>query len=204
MPLNLHEAAGLLVIGAVGVRPCLTALVLMVVSFLWAGTEASPVDAGSSTQKNRYIRPFNRAYPQGTGQPKSDAQPAADRMPEGTGDSVAAGQQIFGASDWAKTGVWGLPSAFLVTFCAYKKLPGSGPGRPGSHVQKRSFCGTVFPARPAAGASALWGRSPRFVPPERQKNRKARSPNCAPSCFLHIILSAGPPPGPSGRPSGRG
>ena len=35
-------------------------------------------------------------------------------------------------SDWTKTGVQGLPGAFLVTFCAYKKSPGSGPGRPGS------------------------------------------------------------------------
>ena len=34
-------------------------------------------------------------------------------------------------SDWAKKGS-GSPGAFLVTFCAYKKLPGSGPGRPES------------------------------------------------------------------------
>ena len=31
-----------------------------------------------------------------------------------------------------KEGVRGLPGAFLVTFCAYKKLPGSGAGSPGS------------------------------------------------------------------------
>ena len=32
LPLNFYEASGLLVIGAVGVRPCLPALGLMVVS----------------------------------------------------------------------------------------------------------------------------------------------------------------------------
>ena len=34
-------------------------------------------------------------------------------------------------TNWANKGVQGLPGAFLVTFCAYKKLPGSGLGRPG-------------------------------------------------------------------------
>ena len=34
-------------------------------------------------------------------------------------------------TNWANKGVQGLPGAFFVTFCAYKKLPGSGLGKPG-------------------------------------------------------------------------
>ena len=61
LPLNFYEASGLLVIGAVGVRPCLPALVLMVVSLLRTGACASPIDVGSSTQNPRFASPFNRA-----------------------------------------------------------------------------------------------------------------------------------------------
>ena len=92
MPLNLHEAAGLLVTSAVIDRHCLTALVLMVVS-CFVDESLCGFDRGRQfdTMKNRFIYPFKRAYPQGTGQPKLDKKPAGDRMPEGTGDSVATG-----------------------------------------------------------------------------------------------------------------
>ena len=71
-------------------------------------------------------------------------------------------------SDWEKTGVWGLPGAFLVTFCAYKKLPGSGPGRPGNRSPKR-----LTSDMPPGPGRPRKNRAPGPQPRQKQKERSA-------------------------------
>ena len=64
-------------------------------------------------------------------------------------------------TNWANKGVQGLPGAFLVTFCAYKKLPGSGLGRPGRPraasdlFGSTQVCGRKVDAA-AGGREAAW------------------------------------------------
>ena len=73
LPLNFCGASGLLVIGAVVDRPCLTALGMMDVSVYATIDKSTPL-----TER----------------QPKLDKQPAADQMSGGISDSVAAQYQV--------------------------------------------------------------------------------------------------------------
>ena len=67
-------------------------------------------------------------------------------------------------TDWASKGVQGLLGAFLVTFCAYKKLPGSGLGRPGRPRAASDLFGSTQVCGRKVNAAA--GGKNSFVPGE--------------------------------------
>ena len=115
-PLNHLFASGVLVIGAVGISLRLTALGLIGVSC--------------------HAKQKNGSTPLTGRQPKPEAQPATDQMPKSR-NSVAAQYLLCWRPIGQKRGSSPKGAgAFLVTFCAYKKSPGSGAGSPGSHVPK--------------------------------------------------------------------
>ena len=109
-PLKYHKAFGLLVIGAVGDQPCLTALGLIGISCCVKQTD------GSIPLRGR--------------QPKSDEKPATDQMPKSR-NSVAA-QWNFAcvrldkSGDPARRGL----ACFWVLFARAKSTPGRGGGAP--------------------------------------------------------------------------
>ena len=93
-------------------------------------------------------------------QPKPDAQPGGDQMPKSR-SSVAAQYQIR-YRPIGQTKGSGSPGAFLVTFCAYKKSPGSGAGSPGSQSPKRP---TSEPPGFGAGEAPTASTEVRGAPP---------------------------------------
>ena len=128
--------------------------------FLLSKTHVLPKETGNSSQKKDLSVPLTGR------QPKPDKQPAADQMPEGPASSVATGYQIRWVPVRQITGVRGLPGAFLVTFCAYKKLPGSGPGRPGKwRAASGSFGIPRVPgAEPPSESTGRGGEAPKPTP----------------------------------------
>lgn len=97
-----------------------------------------------------------------------DTQPAADWMPEGICLFSGTCLPSLGASDWTKKGGLGSPQRFLVPFCAYKKVPGSGAGSPGIQTPKRLASKareqekTLRRRQPAKERNRLWIPLPPF------------------------------------------
>ena len=124
MPLNLHKAAGLLVIGTVRHGLRLTALVLRGVSiFCWRGSAQFLKGQAARHRKSDLLLPSRGR------QAKSDKIPAADQMPKGHGNSVAAQYQLQ-CRPIRQIGVRGVPGALLGTFSALEKYPARGCGNP--------------------------------------------------------------------------
>ena len=128
--------------------------------FLLSKTHVLPKETGNSSQKKDLSVPLTGR------QPKPDKMPAADQISEGFSDSVAAQHQIRYRPIGQITGVRGLPGAFLVTFCAYKKLPGSGPGRPGKWRAASGPFGIprVPGAEPPSESTGRGGEAPKPTP----------------------------------------
>ena len=124
--------------------------------------------------------------PPGTGQPKLDEIPGRDQIPEGFSYSVAPHYLSLIKTDWTKD------SKTLVLECVWyflheQKVPwGTGPGRPrkaevwgrggpGATCRNAVLQRNCAPARPATGASALWGRAaPGKLSPEASRLQPIR------------------------------
>ena len=112
-----------------------------------------PLDAGSPSQK------IDESLPSKGRQPKLDEIPGGDQMPGEFCDSVAPQRQILSRPIGQQRGSSPKGAgAFLVTFCANKKLPGSGAGSPGD---KRRWLGPGRPYQQVLGAGV---RQPLAVP----------------------------------------
>ena len=135
-----------------------------VVSF-FAGVCLVPLGAGRQTQK------IDGSLPLTGRQPKLDEIPGGDQMPGGFCDSVAPQRQILSRPIGQQRGSSPKGAgAFLVTFCANKKSPGSGPGRPGSQMHPpgwREACSL----QPLQLIQPQPGHSIRRHPPRRRKLR---------------------------------
>ena len=121
-----------LVIGAVSDRPCLTALVLMGVSYFVDGDRSVSHRRRQFVAENRCIYPFKPVGPYPLTPPVADSNEdraggrSRTRSPPQIGfpkDSLIQWLRSapLQASDWAKKGVRGVPGGVLVTFSPRKK-----------------------------------------------------------------------------------
>ena len=94
-PLNFHRASGSLVIGAVGIRPCLTALGLRVVSYFVDGDRSVSHRRRQFVAENRCIYPFKPVGPYPLTPPVADSN--EDRA------SAEAGRETRYRSDARRT-----------------------------------------------------------------------------------------------------